>query len=167
MRTTRKLAKLIDDPNFNCNNMNDVISKIDLCINDLDLLRKRESDYYKGIALLKRKINLIQNYLFDNGIISELQNKYLNRFDSEIKLLFLQNAIIEYRKWLFDNGKNHSEIYKVMEILNKELKIINFKTENYKKQIDNEKPSLQQEQKQYSLLCKQKRKLERRNKRKR
>ena len=52
-------------------------------------------------------------------------------------------------------------------ILNKELKMINFKTENYKKQIDNEKPSLQQEQKQYSLLCKQKRKLERRNKRKR
>ena len=28
-------------------------NKIDLCINDLDLLRKRESDYYKGIALLK------------------------------------------------------------------------------------------------------------------
>lgn len=164
MSINKKLDKLILDPNFDCNNTNSVNKRIDTSENDLYILARDDSKCYEIIRLSKHKISVMQKYLYVNGIISELQNNYLNTISFEDKVDFLIKRIREYELWLLGQGKTDDKNYKLLGSIRLLLTCEKVKINKYSDRLDSNKKIRKKEQKVYSLLGKQKRKLERRSK---
>lgn len=164
MSINKKIDKLILDPNFDCNNANSVNKRIDASENDLYILARDDKKCYEIIHLSQHKISVMQKYLYVNGIISELQNNYLNTIPFEDKVDFLIKRIREYELWLLEQGKTDQKNYKLLGSIRLLLTCEKVKINKYSDKLDSNKKRRKKEQKVYSLLGKQKRKLERRSK---